>query len=849
MASILTESNPTQSRKSILISATYDGKLRKAVLKFYDIEKEQIYNWYDNKGHKPYCLVRSENLSDDVKRELLDRKDITTIQKIKKMDLRRDKQVTLEKIIATDPLAIGGSNENSESIRNKIKPAWEANIKYYENYLYDMGLIPGSFYYVNDSEIVPIKYDLPVNAEKIREKTFEKSESDRKKRIIEWAQLLSQPLPPIKRVALDIEVVAPERDRLPDPDQGKYQVIAVSLVGSDGLKEVYLLKRENVQLGSKTTDSEVKMHLIDDERELMTRLFDKICEYPCVITFNGDDFDLKYLYNRAKNHLGFSKEEIPISLPWGVSKPAGIKHGIHIDLYKTFMNRALQIYVFGNKYVEHSLNGVSTGLLGESKVKVDGFLGDLPLHELGRYCYQDALLTYKLTSLDNDLLMKLFLVIARISKMPIDDVSRIAVSGWIRSMMYFEHRKMNALIPRKEELEKTGSSSSTASIKGKKYKGGMVVEPKTGIHFNVAVLDFSSLYPSIIKVWNLSYETVNCIHNDDKRNMIKGTDYWLCTKRDGISSLVIGSLRDIRVDYYKQLARLPGSESEKNLYNVVSQALKVILNASYGVMGAELFPLYCLPVADATAAIGRNVIVETIEQAKNIGIEVVYGDTDSLFMKAPKQHQINEITRWASDNLGVELDLEKVYRYVAFSSRKKNYLGVKSDGSVDIKGLTGKKSHVPPFIKDAFYDAVSTLSKVKTPDDFEEAREEIKKDIRKRLKHLKNGDVPLDQLAFRVMMSKSIERYDKRKPQHVRAAILLRERTRKEIGAGNIITYIKIIGGDGVMPLELAKKREIDKKKYEEMMQSTFDQLLDSLGYSFDEILGATKLEDLFWGN
>ncbi len=415
--------------------------------------------------------------------------------------------------------------------------------------------------------------------------------------------------------------------------------------------------------------------------------------------------------------------------------------------------------------------------------------------------------------------------------------------------MYLEQRKRGALIPRKEELEKIGSSSSTAIIKGKKYKGGMVVNPTTGVHFNVSVLDFSSLYPSIIKVNNLSYETVRCVHQEDKLNLIKGTDHWICKKRRGISSLVIGSLRDVRVDYYKQLPLVKGlNASEKSLYQVVSQALKVILNASYGVMGADLYPLYCLPVADATASIGRNVITETIEKAKKIGMEVVYGDTDSLFLKAPTTDQIERITKWASDELGVELELEKTYRYVAFSSRKKNYLGVMADGSVDIKGLTGKKSHVPRFIRDGFYDAVATLSKVRSESDFKNATQEIKEDIRKRALRLRQGDVPLEQLAFHVMLGKSIEGYAKGiKPQHVRAAEQLRAIGKREIGAGNIIQYVKTIGREGVKPLELAKLSEIDKKKYEEMMQSTFDQLLDSLGYSFDEVLGATRLEDLFW--
>ncbi len=382
--------------------------------------------------------------------------------------------------------------------------------------------------------------------------------------------------------------MAPEKDRLPNPDEARHPVIAVSLVSSDGNKEVYLLNRPHVQLGFRSIDPEVQLYRLDSETVLITRLFETIQKYPCIVTFNGDDFDLRYLYNRAKV-LGIEKNVIPITMGRDFTS---IRNGIHIDLYKTFINRSLQIYAFGNKYVEHSLNGVSRGILGEAKIDFDGFIGDLPLYELARYCYQDSLLTFRLSSFDDNLLMKLLLVISRVAKMPIDDVSRLGVSNWIRSMMYFEHRKQNALIPRKEELEAIGSSSSTAIIKGKKYKGGMVVNPTTGVHFKVAVLDFSSLYPSIIKVNNLSYETVRCVHQEDKTNLIKGTDHWVCKRRRGISSLVIGSLRDVRVDYYKQLPAAKGlSADEKSLYQVVSQALKVILNASYGVMGAALFPL------------------------------------------------------------------------------------------------------------------------------------------------------------------------------------------------------------------------------------------------------------------
>ena len=835
---------------SLLVSATYDGEKRRAVLKFYNPAKQRIYLWYDNTGHKPYCYTKVQPDELPVSK---DRKDIHAIETEQKFDLLNDRQITLTKIIATDPLAIGGTS-TEKSVRNLVE-AWEADIKYHENYLYDRGLIVGTYYSIKNGKLLQHSYKVAEQVElalksllwdKITESLGKEEDGESHKYITDWAKLLNQPIPEIKRAALDIEVVS-EEERIPDTKKAENEVIAVSFVGSDALNEVYVLKRENSQEGENKLDPNIKIEFCEDEKELLRAVFNRILDYPFIITFNGDDFDMPYLYNRALN-LGISKDEIPFVMQ---RDAVTLKHGVHIDLYRVFSNRSIQGYAFNHKYSEHTLNAVSEGLINESKIDFDGGIGELPLYELARYCHNDSRLTVQLTSFSNDLLMKLLVVVSRVGRMPIDDISRLGVSQWIRSMLYFEHRKQNALIPRREELEIKGQASATAAIiKDKKYRGGFVVEPQAGVHFNVVVLDFASLYPSIIKVHNLSYETVRCAHDECKSNMIPETEYWVCKKRKGMESLLIGSLRDLRVNYYKHLSKDKSlSKDEKDLYNIISQALKVILNASYGVMGAEIFPLYCLPVADATAAIGRYTIIKTIEKCKESGIQVVYGDTDSLFLKGPSKSQIESVANWAKKELGVDLDLDKQYRYVAFSERKKNYLGVQEDGSVDVKGLTGKKSHTPPFIRNAFYAVVDILSKVNTEADFEDAREKIKKIIKDNATRLKAKEIPLTELAFNVMVGKSPSEYRKTIPQHIRAAEMLEKSGKREVKAGDIISYVKTTTPPNVKPLELAKSDEIDTQKYLEYMESTFDQILSALGYEFDVILGASKLEDFFFTN
>jgi len=812
-----------------------------------------------------------------------------TLENSKKQELITDQEINVVKIIAPDPLSIGGTDN---SIREKVT-SWEADIKYHENYLYDTGLIPGA-YYIRRGEVITKfehhisdKVRLELNKllwDKIKEEAGGIGGQQYQQYITRWANLLNQPIPNLRRLSVDIEVES-EEGRMPSPRNHDRAVIAVGLVGNDGFRKVLVLDGRKIQYDIPFIP---EAEICSTEKELLQKAFKIIDSYPIIITYNGDDFDLPYLYARSQDaridpisKVAISKNEVPILVKretfvkrGSQAEPVQTRHGLHIDLFRTFQNRSVQLYAFSHKYSEFTLNAISEALLNEGKIEFEGDLSDLPIQRLAEYCLKDADLTLRLTTFNDNLLMKLLVVICRIGKLPLDDISRFGVNQWIRGILYFEHRRRGALIPRRAELQEKGTASTTAIIKEKKYRGGLVVEPILGIHFNVVVVDFASLYPSIIKVHNLSYETVNCPHTSCKIDPIQHipeTTHWICKEKRGITSFLIGSLRDLRVNYYKQLSKDKTlSYDERQLYGVVSQAIKVILNATYGVMGAEIFPLYCLPIADATAAIGRTTIARTIEKCKQIGIDVIYGDTDSLFLKNPSNKRVDEIASWARKVLGVDLEIDKQYRYVVFSDLKKNYLGVLADGTVDVKGLTGKKSHTPPFIRKAFYNILNILSKVNSENDFESAKQKIKTIIQENAYNLEQRNIPLEELTFNVMINKSPDKYGKAigtnkamslegrnteigifkgLPQHIKAAKLLVDIGR-DMKAGDIVSYVKTKTSDGVKPVELTRPEEVDTEKYLETMESTLDQLLSSLNFNFKSLLGKPRqsnLDELFW--
>jgi DNA polymerase I len=184
---------------------------------------------------------------------------------------------------------------------------------------------------------------------------------------------------------------------------------------------------------------------------------------------------------------------------------------------------------------------------------------------------------------------------------------------------------------------------------------------------------------------------------------------------------------------------------------------------------------------------------------------------------------------------------------LALSSRKKNYFGVLPDGKVDIKGLTGKKRHIPEFLHAAFLQMVSILSQVKSPDEIEAAKMKLIEVVKDCYVKLRNKQYNLNELAFSMMMSRIPEHYTKTTPQHVKAARQLQQ-AGTEMKPGDIVSYVKVRGEPSVKPVQLAKLEEVDSEKYIEYVRGTFEQVLDALGVEWEDLAGVKKLESFFSG-
>ena len=790
--------------KCILLSCVFQN--RKIILKFYEPTTNKII-MVQNTDYKQSCYIKR----DDAK-ELQGMMGINNIQDVDIYDIVKDEAREMSQVSVNNPSVI-------YELRDSGK-CWEGDIKYYQSFLYDNKYIVGTWYEVNNDNVTQIKptenrFDLKnIDMDSVVDTD---SFSDQ---VTKWANLLGQNIPSIKRLAFDIEVEV--GDTMPDTSKALQRITAISF-HSDDRKQVYTLKRPEVAMGEEDIGRDYEIIWFDDEKELLKQAFEVIDSYPVVLTYNGDIFDMPYLCNRA-NVLGL--EYNPFKM---MKEKATLNNGVHIDLYGVFSNRSLKIYAFGAKYITDKLDDVSEAMLGEKKVEYTGSLSDISLNLLSKYCYNDSRLTYELSHYNNDLVMNLLVILCRIANMPIDDISRLSISNWIKSMFYNEHRINNQLIPRSVDFPRI-EGTTVAGVKGKKYQGAEVLEPVSGIHFDVTVLDFASLYPSIIKTRNISYETVCCCHEECKNNIIPYTKHWSCTKKIGMASLLIGSLKELRVNHFKVLSKTSQTQKERDINNTIAQALKVFLNASYGVIGAETFSLYFLPTAEAVTAVGRDIISKTIEIAKNKSLPVLYGDTDSVFVHKPTKDQIDYLINFCKEKYSIDLEIDKEYKYLVLSDRKKNYFGVKKDGSLDIKGLSGKKSNTPPFVKRLFNDVLEKIKPIESMSDFYEVKQEVRYVIKTVIDNF--DTIPLDQLSFKVMISKEPSEY-KMKPQAVKAGEQL-----GDVQKGQFVEFVKTWKDPKVCPLSMATRSDIDKEKYMDSLESVMSQVCEPMKISIDILMG-----------
>lgn len=346
---------------------------------------------------------------------------------------------------------------------------------------------------------------------------------------------------------------------------------------------------------------------------------------------------------------------------------------------------------------------------------------------------------------------------------------------------------------------------SSGNNKKSKYQGGLVFEPEKGLHKNyVLVMDFNSLYPSIIQEFNICFTTVD----RDLNNIENLPDVPANSTQQGVLPRLLSTLVNRRREVKKLMKDPTASAVEKAQYDIKQQALKLTANSMYGCLGYVHSRFYAKPLAMLVTNKGREILMDTRQLAESLGLRVVYGDTDSVmidtncdnFKDAIKigedfKVKVNERYRL------LEIDIDNVFKRLLLHAKKKyaamnvsfDKMG-KEIATLEVKGLDMKRREYCPLSKDI---SIYVLQKILSDLDPEVALNEVYSYLEETTSKIKNFEIRPENFKINTKLSKDPSAYPggKNMPA-VQVALRLKEQG-KVIKAGSVITFVITEGDEG----------------------------------------------------
>jgi len=375
-------------------------------------------------------------------------------------------------------------------------------------------------------------------------------------------------------------------------------------------------------------------------------------------------------------------------------------------------------------------------------------------------------------------------------------------------------KETNRIIPNQPKFDEIQRRRRTT------YVGGYVKEPEAGIHENIAVIDFASLYPTIIASFNVSIETLNCECCKDNGYKVPGLPYWFCKKKRGFESEIIKELLFKRWELKKKLKKLPKDSHEFVILNARQQSLKTVANASYGYYAFPASKWYSKECAESTAAWGRYWIKKIEAEAEKNGFKVIYIDTDSCFikLKGKTKDDILKFLEKTNEKLPgiMRIDLEDFYirgifipRGIAPGTAKKRYALLDEKGYLKIRGLEKVRrdwSELAKKTQEKVLKLVLGKKDVKGAISY----------VRQTIQRLRKLEVTLRDLVIYEQITKPLEEYKQVSPHVVAARKLLRYGV--PVGPGSVIGFVITKGTGSISqraePVEFVELKDVDVDYY-----------------------------------
>lgn len=581
-----------------------------------------------------------------------------------------------------------------------------------------------------------------------------------------------------KSLAMDIEVYAKDAFG----GSAKEPILIIGFSGNNGFKKVVTWKRFN--------NAPEYVEFVEDEKEMIERAKQIIKKYnpDYIVGYNSDGFDLPYIKERAELHkikLDIGADGSNLNFKRGGNDSVAKIRGIpHIDIFQFIRN----IMAGSLQLDSYSLDVVANELLKEGKDK------SVNVRKIGESWDKGDMREFCVYNLkDTELTLRVFEEVlpnlnelVKLIGMPIFNVCRMRYGQLVENYLIRKAKEFNEMCPNRP------ISGEISERMMHTYQGAFVMEPKAGFYENMAILDFKSLYPTIIVAKNIcpsmlnkkeGYKSPEIEHESGKK-----VHYYFSSKKEGFIPKIIKDLI-IRRNRIKEMLK-------KDPKNVVlkarSYALKTVANSSYGYMGFSGSRWYSRECAASITAWAREYIQSVIKRAEK-DFNVIYSDTDSVAIALEnKTHKdalkfLEEVNKELPSLM--ELELEDFYERGIFVMKKgeeshgakKKYALINRHGDLKIRGFETVRRDWSAIARETQLEVLKIILKEKSP-------EKALKFVRKAISDVNDYKIPMEKMIIQTRLKMNISDYKQIGPHVAVAKKMIKKGIHVE--AGSSLVYV-----------------------------------------------------------
>jgi DNA polymerase-2 len=425
---------------------------------------------------------------------------------------------------------------------------------------------------------------------------------------------------------------------------------------------------------------------------------------------------------------------------------------------------------------------------------------------------------------------------ARVGGLPVQTAARTSPGATLTSMKMITYLRRGIMIPnfkQQTEDEKDILALTQAD------KGGLIFAPVIGLHPDVIEVDFTSMFPWIARLYDISPETLRQPHLVE-RDPRKGVPE--APQEPGMLGETLAPLLEKRQYYKDSVAEMDPSDPRYTLYKSRLGAHKSIGVVAYGRTKFRKETDGKVEVHESITDFARKSLVLAKLAAESLGYRFLHGYVDALYLQKPGGASAGEIQALLdaiTQRTGLPIVLEGQYRWMAFLPSKRKprvpaanrFFGVDLNGEIKVRGLASRRGDMPRLVARTEHEILAVLARAPTADTLPECLPEVVALLRGRIQDLHAGSVKMPDLVITQKLSKSPDEY-RVQTATVRAARQLHA-AGKPARIADHIRYIYVCGEGRVRAWDLPDPpdpKTIDLPRYGALLLRAAHMILQMLG-------------------